>query len=114
MGEITVSAQGMDHLLHDPASTYGAPYQQAYAQLAASHRGRPLDEIVPLLRAAADAALLGFTGAGLLVRRTVRAPRPRHRVELAGAISRAAARSVPPRPAPQSDCCPPPAVAGPQ
>ncbi|MFF5922844.1 hypothetical protein ACFY8C_31695 [Streptomyces flavochromogenes] len=66
MGEITVSAQDMDHLLSDPASAYGAPYQQAYAQLAVSHRGRPVTEIVPLLRSAADAALLGFTGADLL------------------------------------------------
>ncbi|MGW8353319.1 hypothetical protein [Streptomyces wedmorensis] len=65
MGEITVSAQHLDHLLHDPASTYGAPYQRAYADLASSHHGRPVAEIVPLLRAAADAALLGFTGADL-------------------------------------------------
>ncbi|MFI1980269.1 MULTISPECIES: hypothetical protein [Streptomyces] len=62
MGEITVSAQRLDHLLHDPASTYGAPYQQAYADLVETHRGQPVAEIVPLLRAAADAALLGFTG----------------------------------------------------
>lgn len=65
MGEITVSAQRIDHLLHDPASAYGAPYVQAYADLAATHRGRPVAEIVPLLRAAADNALLGFTGADL-------------------------------------------------
>ncbi|WP_030557240.1 hypothetical protein [Streptomyces exfoliatus] len=65
MGEITVSAQHMDHLLRDPASAYGAPYQQAYAELAASHRGRPTAEIVPLLREAADRALLGFTDADL-------------------------------------------------
>ncbi|MER5202459.1 hypothetical protein [Streptomyces sp. NPDC002825] len=66
MGEITVSAQHLDHLLHDPTSSYGAPYQQAFAALAASHRGRPVDEIVPLLVAAADRALLGFTGADLV------------------------------------------------
>lgn len=66
MGEITVSAQDMHHLLHDPASTCGAPYQQAYASLAATRRGRPVAEIVPLLRTAADAALLGFTTADLL------------------------------------------------
>ncbi|WP_406066157.1 hypothetical protein OG462_41505 [Streptomyces sp. NBC_01077] len=66
MGEITVSVQDMHHLLHDPASTYGAPYQRAYAELAATHRGRPVAEIVPLLRAAADRALLGFTGADLV------------------------------------------------
>ncbi|MFE6788118.1 hypothetical protein ACFVFF_38340 [Streptomyces sp. NPDC057680] len=66
MGEITVSAQDMDHLLRDPASAYGAPYQRAYAKVAETHRGRPASEIVPLLRAAAEAALLGFTGADLL------------------------------------------------
>ncbi|MFD9047855.1 hypothetical protein [Streptomyces zaomyceticus] len=66
MGEITVNAQHIDHLLHDPASAYGAPYMQAYAALAVSHRGRPVAEIVPLLREAADDALLGFTGADLI------------------------------------------------
>ncbi|MFE5710309.1 hypothetical protein ACFQ7J_05680 [Streptomyces sp. NPDC056501] len=45
MGEITVSVQDMDHLLHDPKGTYGAPYQRAYAELAATHRGRPSAEI---------------------------------------------------------------------
>ncbi|MCB8908430.1 MULTISPECIES: hypothetical protein, partial [unclassified Streptomyces] len=65
MGEITVSAQDIDHLLPDPASAYGAPYQRAYAELAETLRGRPADEIMPLLRTAADAALLGFTRADL-------------------------------------------------
>ncbi|MFC9699972.1 hypothetical protein ACFTWD_04590 [Streptomyces sp. NPDC056943] len=65
MGETTVSVQDMDHLLHDPKGSYGAPYQRAYAELAATHRGRPSAEIVPLLRAAADKALLGFSIADL-------------------------------------------------
>ncbi|MFD7961210.1 hypothetical protein ACFV5J_10435 [Streptomyces zaomyceticus] len=39
---------------------------QAYADLAQTHRGRPVAEIVPLLRTAADRALLGFTGTDLL------------------------------------------------
>ncbi|MFD0151141.1 hypothetical protein ACWGQ4_02360 [Streptomyces sp. NPDC055721] len=65
IGEITVSAQHIDHLLHDPASTHDTPYQRAYAELATTHRGRPVAEIVPLLRAAADRATLGFTGADL-------------------------------------------------
>ncbi|MFE9742667.1 hypothetical protein [Streptomyces sp. NPDC006477] len=65
MGEITVSAQDMDHLLYDPASAYGAPYQRAFAELARTHQGRPAAEIVPLLRESADRALLGFTGADL-------------------------------------------------
>lgn len=41
-------------------------HQQAYAALARTHRGRPVAEIVPLLRAAADRALLGFTGSDLV------------------------------------------------
>ncbi|MFD7324250.1 hypothetical protein ACFV9D_24665 [Streptomyces sp. NPDC059875] len=65
MGEITVRAQDMDHLLEDSASAYGTPYQRAFGDLAVSHRGRPTAEIAPLLRAAADAALLGFTSADL-------------------------------------------------
>ncbi|MCX4985793.1 hypothetical protein [Streptomyces sp. NBC_00572] len=65
MGEITVSAKDMHHLLADSTSTHGAPYQQAYSDLAATHRSRPVAEIVPLLRAAADRALLGFTGTDL-------------------------------------------------
>ncbi|MER7538373.1 hypothetical protein ABTX77_26825 [Streptomyces sp. NPDC097704] len=36
-------------------------HQQAFAERAAAHRGRPAAEIMPLLRRAADAALLGFT-----------------------------------------------------
>ena len=66
MGEITVSAEHIGHLLHDPASAHGASYMQAYADLAQTHRGRPVAEIVPLLRTAADRALLGFTGTDLL------------------------------------------------
>ncbi|MFH8712677.1 hypothetical protein [Streptomyces zaomyceticus] len=66
MGEITVSADSIDRLLHDPGSTYGTPYQQAYGELARTHRGRPVAEIVPLLRAAADRALLGFSRADLI------------------------------------------------
>ncbi|MEU1866507.1 hypothetical protein [Streptomyces gardneri] len=34
--------------------------------LAATHRGRPVDEVVPLLRQSADAAFLGFSGADLI------------------------------------------------
>ncbi|MEU7110788.1 hypothetical protein [Streptomyces sp. NPDC046182] len=65
MGEISVDKQHLDHLLADSASAYGAPYQEAFASLAASHRGRPAAEILPLLRTAADQALLGFTPADL-------------------------------------------------
>ncbi|MGW2020345.1 hypothetical protein [Streptomyces sp. NPDC001927] len=65
MGEISVDRQQLDRLLADSASAYGAPYQEAFTELAATHRGRPTGEILPLLRAAADRALLGFTTADL-------------------------------------------------
>ncbi|MFG2298530.1 hypothetical protein [Streptomyces sp. NPDC048603] len=65
MGEISIERQHLDHLLADSASTYGAPYQRAFAELADALRGRPVAEIIPLLRRAADEALLGFTGADL-------------------------------------------------
>ncbi|MFI8825402.1 hypothetical protein [Streptomyces sp. NPDC053431] len=65
MGEISVDRGHLDRLLADPTSAYGHPYQQAFAELAASHRGRPAATIVPLLRAAAERALLGFTAADL-------------------------------------------------
>ncbi|GAA2770494.1 hypothetical protein [Streptomyces showdoensis] len=65
MGQISVTPEHLDHLLADPASTHVHPYQRAYAELAATYRGRPAAEIVPLLRAAADRALLGFTPADL-------------------------------------------------
>jgi hypothetical protein len=64
MGEITVSAQHIDRLLHDPASTNDS-YQHAFATLAATHRGRPAADIVPLLRTAATTALLDFTDTDL-------------------------------------------------
>ncbi|MFD0366599.1 hypothetical protein [Streptomyces sp. NPDC059071] len=66
MGEISVDRRQLDHLLADSASGYDVPYQEAFAALAASHRGRPVETIVPLLRAAAERALLGFTPADLL------------------------------------------------
>ncbi|WP_030388009.1 hypothetical protein [Streptomyces sp. NRRL S-241] len=65
MGEISIERQHLDRLLADSASTYGAPYQQAFAELAGTHRGRPAAEIIPLLHRAADEALLGFTDADL-------------------------------------------------
>ncbi|MER7519660.1 hypothetical protein [Streptomyces sp. NPDC126499] len=65
MGELSVDRQHLDHLLADPASGYDTPYQQAFAELAVTHRGRPVAAIVPLLRAAAERALFGFTPADL-------------------------------------------------
>ncbi|MFD3875121.1 hypothetical protein [Streptomyces sp. NPDC058623] len=61
MGEISVSGESLERLLADSSGTYGAPYQQAFAELARTHRGRPAAEILPLLAHAADRALLGFS-----------------------------------------------------
>jgi hypothetical protein len=65
MGEISVGRQHLDRLPAGSAGTYGVSYQRAFAQLAETHRGRPVAEIVPLLRRAADQALLEFTHADL-------------------------------------------------
>ncbi|MEV6396994.1 hypothetical protein AB0M39_19775 [Streptomyces sp. NPDC051907] len=66
MGEISVGRQHLDRLLADSTGTYGVPYQRAFAQLAEELRGRPVAEILPLLRRAADASLLEFTHADLV------------------------------------------------
>ncbi len=60
MGEISVSREHLDRLLTDSTGTYGAPYQRAFAELARTHRGQSVTKILPLLRHAADQALLGF------------------------------------------------------
>ncbi|MFF4321192.1 hypothetical protein [Streptomyces sp. NPDC001568] len=65
MGEISVSGESLERLLSDSSGTYGTPYQQAFAALARTHRGRPAAEILPLLAHAADRALLGFSPADL-------------------------------------------------
>ncbi|MGW7033008.1 hypothetical protein ACWGFX_38345 [Streptomyces xanthophaeus] len=65
MGEISVSRERLDRLLTDSSGAYGAAYQQAFADIARTHRGRPAAEIVPLLARAADRALLGFSSADL-------------------------------------------------
>ncbi|WP_336317739.1 hypothetical protein [Streptomyces lavendofoliae] len=65
MGDIRVDRRHLDRLLADSAGTYGAPYQRTFTELAETHRGRPVAEILPLLRRAADRALLEFTHADL-------------------------------------------------
>ncbi|MEW2069092.1 hypothetical protein [Streptomyces sp. NPDC007346] len=65
MGEIDVSSHNLGRLLADSTGTPARSYQAAFAELAESHQGRPATEIVPLLRRAADEALLGFTAADL-------------------------------------------------
>ncbi|WP_328907915.1 hypothetical protein OG230_35685 [Streptomyces sp. NBC_00234] len=66
MGEIRVSSERLDRLLADSSRTHGSSYQAAFTELAETHRGRPVGEILPLLRRAADRALLGFTPGDLL------------------------------------------------
>lgn len=65
MGNISIDKKALPRLLADSSDSHGATYQQAFADLAATHRGQPPALIVPLLRRAADQALLGFTAADL-------------------------------------------------
>ncbi|MGW0121712.1 hypothetical protein [Streptomyces sp. NPDC003327] len=65
MGTLSIPAADVHRLLADSTRPGVGSYQQAYADLAATHRGRPAAEILPLLRAAADRALLGFTSRDL-------------------------------------------------
>ncbi|MEU8892964.1 hypothetical protein [Streptomyces sp. NPDC048442] len=64
MGDISIERQALPRLLADHTHQ-GTCYQQAFNTLAATHRGRPATAIVPLLRQAADEALLGFSTADL-------------------------------------------------
>ncbi|WP_411102999.1 hypothetical protein [Streptomyces sp. cmx-4-9] len=65
MGEISVSKGSLDRLLTDSTSTCGSSFQQAFADLARTHRGRPAAEIRPLLARAAQQGSLGFSSADL-------------------------------------------------
>ncbi|MFG2722879.1 hypothetical protein ACGFW5_31960 [Streptomyces sp. NPDC048416] len=65
MGTIRIDKRALPRLLADGSAGRGVSYQEAFAELAATHRGLPPDRIVPLLRRAADQALLGFTSADL-------------------------------------------------
>ncbi|MFD7165316.1 hypothetical protein [Streptomyces violascens] len=65
MGNISIDKTALARLLADSSAGHGTSYQQAFVELAATHRGQPPARIVPLLRAAADRALLGFTAADL-------------------------------------------------
>lgn len=60
MGRIEVDRNGLQRLLQQAGKSHAASYQQAFNTLASSHQGRPAAEIVPLLRRAADDALLDF------------------------------------------------------
>ncbi|MFE7777050.1 hypothetical protein ACFU5O_24795 [Streptomyces sp. NPDC057445] len=61
-----MSRQSLHRLLADSThKPHGATYQRAFAEIAITHKGRPPAEIVPLLRRAADRALLAFTPSDL-------------------------------------------------
>ncbi|MFF6903446.1 hypothetical protein [Streptomyces hydrogenans] len=64
MGRITIPAADVHRLLDDAARP-GSTYQQVFTDLAATMHGRPVADILPLLRAAAADAQLSFTSADL-------------------------------------------------
>ncbi|MFF3690976.1 hypothetical protein [Streptomyces sp. NPDC002187] len=67
------------------AGGYAQSYQQAYAEIAATHRARPMGEIPSMLRRAADVALLEFTESDLLAQaRAISAGEP---YELRGTVT---------------------------
>ncbi|MET8680953.1 hypothetical protein ABZW18_26080 [Streptomyces sp. NPDC004647] len=70
MGRITVDTHTLQRLLAHAGETHAVPYQRAFNSLAASHRGKPPGEIVPLLRRAADNARLEFALTDLLEQAT--------------------------------------------
>lgn len=63
MGAISVDRQHLDRLLAGQHQRIRHPHQRAFAEFAATHRGRPADEILPLLRVAV------LTGRYVAVRR---------------------------------------------
>ncbi|MEU6331624.1 hypothetical protein AB0952_09455 [Streptomyces caniferus] len=65
MGRISIDREALGRLLPDGQGAGASSYQQAFNDLAGTHRGRPVGEILPALRRAADRALLGFTPADL-------------------------------------------------
>jgi hypothetical protein len=65
MGHISIPAQNMHRLLDDAARPGGGSYQRVFADLAATMRGRPVVDVLPLLRAATADARLAFTDVDL-------------------------------------------------
>ncbi|MFB7344976.1 hypothetical protein ACFCZ6_33525 [Streptomyces hydrogenans] len=58
------TVRGTPHrLLAGSTHSSSGSYQQAFADIASAHCGLPVAEILPLLRAAVDTALFGFTHA---------------------------------------------------
>ncbi|MFB6881437.1 hypothetical protein ACFCY8_11460 [Streptomyces noursei] len=65
MGRIRIDRAALGRLLPDGRGTHASSYQQAFNDLAGTHLGRPVEEILPALSQAADHALLEFTPADL-------------------------------------------------
>ncbi|MFD4237121.1 hypothetical protein [Streptomyces sp. NPDC058542] len=66
MGEISVSSTALGRLFTDSTGARARRrYREAFAELVGAYPGKPVLEILPLLRRAADEALLGFTEADL-------------------------------------------------
>lgn len=61
MAKINIDSENLDRLLADSSRPRGESYQPAFEQLALTHIGRPVEEIIVLLKTAAERALLGFT-----------------------------------------------------
>ncbi|MGW0673153.1 hypothetical protein [Streptomyces sp. NPDC002746] len=66
MAEIALPADHLHRLLVDSNRPQSRPYQRAYEDLAGSHRGRPITDILSQLQRAATEAQLSFTPAALL------------------------------------------------
>ncbi|WP_411107291.1 hypothetical protein [Streptomyces sp. cmx-4-9] len=65
MGHVKVNKNDLSRVLADSQGIHRMPYQLAFAQLADHHHGRPVTEIIPLLKTAARRAHLDFTDADL-------------------------------------------------
>ncbi|MFH9736819.1 hypothetical protein ACH4MA_03885 [Streptomyces roseolus] len=65
MGTLTIPATEVHRLLDDSTRPTPSSCQRAFTGIAATRRGRPTAEVLPLLHAVADTALLGLTPADL-------------------------------------------------
>ncbi|MFD3422609.1 hypothetical protein [Streptomyces decoyicus] len=65
MGRISIDRDALGRLLPDGQGAPVPSYQEAFNELADTHLGRPVGEILPALRRAAERALLEFPLADL-------------------------------------------------
>lgn len=61
MGTIVIERAALHRLIADGTGAENVPYQHIFNELGLTHRGRPVGQIVPLLRSAAAEARLGFS-----------------------------------------------------